>query len=310
MIRCSSGGASVTVSRTGFGSMLGQQVAGLTAFAYVANTVYAEFGGYRASPIGAVQPLTADSNVTGVVRGVAPYWRVAFTKGWGNNLLMVGTYGMAERQYPGGGAPLVGITDGFLDVAADAQFMHTMGNNSLTLAATWIYEKQHLDATFAAGGADFASHSLNTLRARATYHVGQRYGFTLAPFAVIGEHDATLYAPAEVTGSASGKPNSSGLIAEADFMPWQNVRLSAQYTMYGKFNGGTTNSIGCIAIAPSNENIVWVGTGDATNAETVVQYRAGKMQTFGFLVGQVMKGTKGRANPKLVNDLLRRELGS
>jgi cell division transport system ATP-binding protein len=35
---------------------------------------------------------------------------------------------------------------------------------------------------------------------------------------------------------------------------------------------------------------------------------AGKMQTFGFLVGQVMKGSKGKANPKLVNDLLKREL--
>jgi hypothetical protein len=221
--------------------MLGQKVAGLTAFAFIDNTVYAEFGGYRGSPIGARQPLSADSAVTGVVRGLAPYWRLAFTKGWGNNTLMVGTYGLAERQYPGGGAPLTGLTDGFLDIAADAQFMRTIGNNSFTLAATWIHETQALDATFAAGGADAASHSLNTLRGRITYHVGQHYGFTLAPFVVSGGADATLYAPAPVTGSASGSPNSSGLIAEADFMPWQNVRLSAQYTMYGKFNGGATN---------------------------------------------------------------------
>jgi aspartyl-tRNA(Asn)/glutamyl-tRNA(Gln) amidotransferase subunit B len=47
----------------------------------------------------------------------------------------------------------------------------------------------------------------------------------------------------------------------------------------------------------------------ATHAETVAQYRAGKMQTFGFLVGQVMKASKGKANPKLVNDILKRELG-
>ena len=44
------------------------------------------------------------------------------------------------------------------------------------------------------------------------------------------------------------------------------------------------------------------------NVDAVAQYRAGKMQTFGFLVGQVMKGSKGKANPKLVNDLLKREL--
>ena len=40
----------------------------------------------------------------------------------------------------------------------------------------------------------------------------------------------------------------------------------------------------------------------------VAQYRAGKQQTFGFLVGQVMKATKGKANPALVNDLLKRLL--
>jgi len=46
----------------------------------------------------------------------------------------------------------------------------------------------------------------------------------------------------------------------------------------------------------------------ARNADAVAQYRAGKMQTFGFLVGQVMKDSGGKANPKLANQLLRREL--
>jgi aspartyl-tRNA(Asn)/glutamyl-tRNA(Gln) amidotransferase subunit B len=48
----------------------------------------------------------------------------------------------------------------------------------------------------------------------------------------------------------------------------------------------------------------------AAHADAVAQYRAGKMQTFGFLVGQVMKGSKGKANPKLANELLKKELGS
>jgi aspartyl-tRNA(Asn)/glutamyl-tRNA(Gln) amidotransferase subunit B len=48
----------------------------------------------------------------------------------------------------------------------------------------------------------------------------------------------------------------------------------------------------------------------AANGDAVAQYRAGKMQTFGFLVGQVMKGSQGKANPKLANELLRRELGA
>lgn len=45
-----------------------------------------------------------------------------------------------------------------------------------------------------------------------------------------------------------------------------------------------------------------------THASTVAQYRGGKQQTFGFLVGQVMKAMDGKANPKLANQLLKREL--
>jgi aspartyl-tRNA(Asn)/glutamyl-tRNA(Gln) amidotransferase subunit B len=43
--------------------------------------------------------------------------------------------------------------------------------------------------------------------------------------------------------------------------------------------------------------------------DAVAQYRAGKQQTFGFLVGQVMKASRGKANPTLANQLLKQELG-
>jgi aspartyl-tRNA(Asn)/glutamyl-tRNA(Gln) amidotransferase subunit B len=46
----------------------------------------------------------------------------------------------------------------------------------------------------------------------------------------------------------------------------------------------------------------------ADNAEAVAQYRAGKAQAFGFLVGQVMKASKGRADAAAVNALLRKKL--
>ena len=47
----------------------------------------------------------------------------------------------------------------------------------------------------------------------------------------------------------------------------------------------------------------------AANQDAVTQIRNGKTGTFGFLVGQVMKAMGGKANPTLVNQLLRRELG-
>ena len=42
--------------------------------------------------------------------------------------------------------------------------------------------------------------------------------------------------------------------------------------------------------------------------DAVAQFRAGKQTTFGFLVGQVMKASGGKANPKLVSELLRKAL--
>jgi len=44
------------------------------------------------------------------------------------------------------------------------------------------------------------------------------------------------------------------------------------------------------------------------NAQAVADYKAGKPQALTFLVGQVMRVTRGRANPKLVNELLKKKL--
>ena len=45
------------------------------------------------------------------------------------------------------------------------------------------------------------------------------------------------------------------------------------------------------------------------NPNQVAAYKGGKQQLFGFFVGQVMKETKGRANPQTVNELLKELLG-
>ena len=48
----------------------------------------------------------------------------------------------------------------------------------------------------------------------------------------------------------------------------------------------------------------------AKSAKQVAQYRGGKKAVIGYFVGQVMKATRGQANPKLVNQLLRKVLDS
>ncbi len=46
----------------------------------------------------------------------------------------------------------------------------------------------------------------------------------------------------------------------------------------------------------------------AANADKVAEYKAGKDKLLGFFVGQVMKATQGKANPKVVNEVLRDKL--
>ncbi len=48
----------------------------------------------------------------------------------------------------------------------------------------------------------------------------------------------------------------------------------------------------------------------AANADKVAEYKAGKDKLFGFFVGQVMKATGGKANPAMLNDLLKEKLKS
>ena len=47
----------------------------------------------------------------------------------------------------------------------------------------------------------------------------------------------------------------------------------------------------------------------AANPANVEQYKAGKDKAFNALVGQVMKASKGKANPAQVNTLLKQKLG-
>ena len=46
----------------------------------------------------------------------------------------------------------------------------------------------------------------------------------------------------------------------------------------------------------------------AANPNQLAQYRSGKDKLFGFFVGQVMKATQGKANPQLINELLKKKL--
>lgn len=65
---------------------------------------------------------------------------------------------------------------------------------------------------------------------------------------------------------------------------------------------------GLVQISDSSEIVAIVEGVIAANPQSVADYKAGKDKAIGFLVGQIMKQTKGRANPDMVNTLLRERI--
>jgi aspartyl-tRNA(Asn)/glutamyl-tRNA(Gln) amidotransferase subunit B len=53
----------------------------------------------------------------------------------------------------------------------------------------------------------------------------------------------------------------------------------------------------------------WVAAAVAENPGEVERFRGGEAKLLGFLVGQVMKRSGGKADPRRVNELLRKALG-
>jgi aspartyl-tRNA(Asn)/glutamyl-tRNA(Gln) amidotransferase subunit B len=76
----------------------------------------------------------------------------------------------------------------------------------------------------------------------------------------------------------------------------------------GRAPGAIVESLGLTQVSDEDALSVAVAEVIAANPRPVADYRAGKTAALGRLVGEVMKATRGRANPALVGDLLRRRL--
>ena len=129
-----------------------------------------------------------------------------------------------------------------------------------------------------------------------------------------------------VTGELFGKLNESGReITDSPVSPddlGDLIDLVADGTLSGRLAkevfdamfesgrppGEIVEERGLEQVSDRGEIEALVDTVVGENADKVEEYRAGKEKLFGFFVGQVMKASQGKANPKVVNDVLRRKL--
>jgi hypothetical protein len=237
---------------------LAQDVAGIGGYAMWNDHLYGAAAVYRSSHLG--QPLpNPGTNFSFNIQGAAPYWRVAWQQTMGNSYLEFGGYGMHMRSTP---QSIIGPEDIYTDAAVDAQFERVLPkwrDNLVTLRATYIHENSTLNAEFPAA-ASVLGHHLNTFRVNAVYHFGYRYAPAFEYFVTKGTRDPLLFAPAAITGSANGSPNSKGYILNFTYWPVQNIRLAAQYTGYTEFNGAGSNYDGSGRNAGDNSSLyLYVG---------------------------------------------------
>jgi hypothetical protein len=234
---------------------LGQDVAGFGGYAMWDNHLYVDATLYRSQHIGSAQPNSGtDFGIN--IRGVAPYWRVAWQQLTGKTQYEIGTYGMHMRSSPGA---ITGPEDDFTDWAVDTQIDRTLFRTDvLSLRASYTRENSNLAAMAALEAASPGSHHLNTFMANAEYHFGNRASGAFGWFNTTGTTDVNLYPQDSVGGSANGDPRSAGYIANFSYWPWQNLQLSAQYTGYTRFNGGSTNYDGAGRNANSNNTVYLV----------------------------------------------------
>jgi hypothetical protein len=200
--------------------MLAQDVAGLGAYGMWNNQLYTELTFYKSAHLGETQPTAASANT---LSGYSPYWRIAWDRPMGENDFMVGMHGMMANIYPSGTS---GATDDYNDVAIDTQYQ----GKALSVHASYITEKRTLGATNPG-----TAPALNTMKVDGTYFMGQKTAATLSYFDTSGDSNTAW-------GTASNSPDSNGVIAQVSYLPWQNTKFTAQYRMYGKFDGTTTNA--------------------------------------------------------------------
>ena len=129
-----------------------------------------------------------------------------------------------------------------------------------------------------------------------------------------------------VQGELMGRLKAKGLGIEHSPISMQGVALSADLVEDGTISGKMLKDIYDLAFE-RNQDFAAVYEKEkpqqltdssaiekiideimAANPKQVEQYRAGKKTVIGFFVGQVMRASRGQANPQLVNELIARKL--
>lgn len=250
-----------------------QNTIGYTAYLWYDRSLYLEAGFYQTMTPW-MMARVGSAYGPGAATGVMPYLRAAYQWDWNNQTAHIGGIFMQANLNPAAGDRVADGSmgqDHYTDYALDAAYSYLGdGTNVVTVQGIYTHEVQDLAGTVgaanAANGTSYGTHyQLDFAKLDVSYWYRHTYGVTLGWQSVWGSANPVLYQPGPVGGSANGRPDSTGLMAEADWVPfgkdgswgapWANLKLGAQFTHYTRFNGGTGNYDGSGRSASANDTL-------------------------------------------------------
>jgi len=179
-----------------------------------------------------------------------PRWSIAAQKDLERHFLQIGTFG-AITGVMAGGNPADGQSAGRSDGAASMPLNARFAIDPNPGVRDRLFGNGALIAESPTFGASFSLMGVNGFNTLDTYHANTSYRFaeTIAP-SIQYFHTAGLANAVEYFWPGV-RPNSTGLIAEVAYAPWDkpdspiqflNLRLTAQYVAYREFNGTARNT--------------------------------------------------------------------
>jgi hypothetical protein len=264
------GGPFVSVPATPILLQMGPASAGLDAYVFWNNTIYAELGFYQTSNrmFSFMSQGIPDSDMPKLKGNLNPYWRLALNHDWGANSAMVGLFGINAEIYAN--SPTTsGPSTRFRDIGVDAQYQYILDPHTISAQFSYIRENQrYSDELWDANNPNYTgnfangSNTLDFLRLKATYVYQAKYGASLGYAAVRGSADTLAYTSSPdgngnpvPFGNAGSTPNTRIWIPEVFWTPIQNIRVGMQYFKFTEFNGSTTNYDGNGRNASDNNTV-------------------------------------------------------
>ncbi|MCD0246432.1 cytochrome C [Xanthomonas melonis] len=227
-------------------SALSNRVIGASVYGLYDRNWYGEVGSYSALSVDAQDHLGWQPNGDPGKLSDTGYARLAYMKDMKRQFFSVGLSAMTTRRQ----RPRIGPSDEFTDLGYDLtyQFLGTR-EHVLSLAYVNIYERRRYGSPLLPSDPTLAPLSRGSVRDQTismNYAFKQTYGVLAAHMMNTGSFDAARYLP-------YGLPDTtSNLILlywtpfgkEGTYTTNANVRVSASWFRFDKFNGSTTNVFG------------------------------------------------------------------